>query len=164
MEKKTSSTNNNTCKETADLHWPLNYKSRISFEICAIASWCKIGGAVPPEQTEGTLSVCCDGRSDRQMKYNFRHICPPHRKAHFEKAVAGFIKICSKGAQTSLRTRIWSAALRCCSWWVTRIRHLFFSRPQMHLIVKHRGHIKTCVNNAWRSASVMQTNINYPNI
>lgn len=28
---------------------------------------------------------------------------------------------------------MWSAARRCCSWWVTRTRHLSFSRPQTHL-------------------------------
>ena len=34
---------------------------------------------------------------------------------------------------TSFRTRISSAAFRYCSWWVTRMRGLFFNRPQMHL-------------------------------
>ncbi|TNN61501.1 hypothetical protein EYF80_028246 [Liparis tanakae] len=32
-------------------------------------------------------------------------------------------------------TTIWSADFRYCSWWVTRIRSLFFRRPQMHLSV-----------------------------
>lgn len=46
---------------------------------------------------------------------------------------------------TSLRTRIWSAAFRYCSWWVTRIRHLFFSTPQMHLINKLTVEIISCL-------------------
>lgn len=32
-----------------------------------------------------------------------------------------------------MRTRIWSAAFRYCSWWVTRILGLFFRIPQIHL-------------------------------
>lgn len=39
---------------------------------------------------------------------------------------------------TSFRTRIWSAAVRYCSWCVTRIRGLFFSTPQIHLIDEGR--------------------------